>query len=70
MTRNELIYIDASATAVLSHGATDVNCLTLLEAKLVFDRLAPDRQEIATITSRGKTYTADQINRFHYAKTV
>ena len=63
---NEPIYVDASRRAVLTHGAMTVDCFTLQEAKLAFDRLSQDRQEIATIVSSGKTYSAQEIRRLHY----
>ncbi|WP_294534326.1 helix-turn-helix transcriptional regulator [uncultured Rhodoblastus sp.] len=63
---NEPIYVDASRSAVLNHGVTSINCLTLQEAKIAFDNLPKDRQEIASITSVGRTYSPSEIQRLHY----
>ncbi len=63
---DEPIYVDPSRSAVLTHGVTTVNYPTLQEARTEFDRLPKERQEIATITSVGRTYTPSEINRMHY----
>ncbi len=64
----EPIYIDASKSAVLEHGVTSINCLTLQEAVIAYHNLPPERKEIAKITSGGKVYSASEIERFHYAE--
>jgi transcriptional regulator with XRE-family HTH domain len=64
----EPIYIDASKSAVLKHGVTSINCLTLQEAVIAYHNLPPERKEIAKITSGGKVYSASEIERFHYAE--
>ncbi|BDV40738.1 hypothetical protein DSM21852_39910 [Methylocystis bryophila] len=61
----EPIYVDATRSAVLNDGVRSINCPTLGEAKAEFDRLTPERKEAATITSLGRTYTAEEIERFH-----
>ena len=63
---DEPIYVDASRSAVLNHGASSINCPTLQEAVLEFERLPRERQEVATITSLGTTYSASEIRRLHY----
>jgi hypothetical protein len=62
----EPLYVDASQAAQLEHGAITENYLTLQEAKIAYDKLPKERQEIATITSAGKIYSASEIERFHY----
>jgi transcriptional regulator with XRE-family HTH domain len=64
----EPIYIDASKSAVLEHGATSINCLTVQEAVIAYHNLPLERKEIAKITSGGKVYSASEIERFHYAE--
>jgi transcriptional regulator with XRE-family HTH domain len=64
----EPIYIDASKSAVLEHGVTSINCLTVQEAVIAYHNLPPERKEIAKITSGGKVYSASEIERFHYAE--
>ena len=60
------IYIDAGKSAVLEHGAKAVRCFTVQEAKIEFDKLPPERKEIATITTGGRKYSTFEIERFHY----
>jgi len=59
------IYVDPAASAVLDHGAHTERYLTLQEAKFAFDNLPPERREVATISTQGKTYRAPEIARFH-----
>jgi hypothetical protein len=63
---NEPIYVDASHSAVLNHGATSINCATLQEPVIEFRKLSKDRQEIASIISVGRTYNPSEIERLHY----
>jgi transcriptional regulator with XRE-family HTH domain len=63
---SEPIYVDASRSAVLSHGAETINCLTLQEAVIAFKKLPKERQEIAFITSAGRTFTPAETERLHY----
>ncbi len=60
------IYADASRSAVLQRGVTAINCYTLQEAVIAFENLPKDRQEIASITSLGRTYSPSEIRRLHY----
>ncbi|ULO25123.1 hypothetical protein [Methylocystis sp. SB2] len=64
--QEEPLYVDASQAAQLEHGAITENYLTLQEAKIVYDKLPQERQEIAKITSAGRVYSASEIERFHY----
>jgi transcriptional regulator with XRE-family HTH domain len=64
----EPIYVDASQSAVLEHGATSINCPTVQEAVIEYYRLPPERKAIAKITSRGTVYSASEIERLHYKK--
>lgn len=64
--KEEPLYVDASQAAQLEHGAHTENYLTLQEAKIAYDKLPKERQEIAKITSAGKVYSPPEIERFHY----
>lgn len=63
---SEPIYIDASRTAYLEHGAKSERYPTLQEAVTAFQKLPPKRKEVATITSVGRVYSASEIERFRY----
>jgi len=63
----EPIYVDATRSAVLNDGVRSINCPTLGEAKIAFDKLPPERKEAASITFLGRTYCADEMERFHSA---
>lgn len=60
------LYVDASRAAQLEYGAHTVNCPTLQEAKIAWDKLPAERKEVAVITSARHKYSAGEINRFHY----
>jgi hypothetical protein len=60
------LYVDASRAAQLEYGAHTVNCPTLQEAKIAWDKLPAERKEVAVITSARHKYTASEIDRFHY----
>ncbi len=62
------IYIDASKTAELDHGAITEQFLTLQEAVIAFHLLSPERKEIARIIAGNKVYSASEINQFQYDK--
>lgn len=64
--QEEPLNVDASRSAQLQHGAITENYLTLQEAKIAYDKLPKERQEIAKITSAGRVYSASEIERFHY----
>ena len=57
------IFGDPSRPAVLEHGASKEDFLTLQEALIAYRSLPPERQEIATIKSAGQTYSAADIER-------
>ncbi len=63
--QEEPLYADASQAAQLEHGAVTENYLTLQEAKIAYDKLPKERQEIAKITSAGRVYSASEIECFH-----
>jgi|694.fasta_scaffold13883_12 hypothetical protein len=60
------IYIDGDKTAELNHGAITEQFLTLQEAVIAFHQLPPERKETATIITVEMTYSAPEIDRFHY----
>jgi hypothetical protein len=63
---NDPIYVDAGQPATLDDGPRHIDCPTLQEAKIAWDRLPPVRQQSATISAGGQVYSAQQINRLHY----
>jgi hypothetical protein len=64
---NEPIYVDASQRATLSYSGHSMECFTLQEARLAWDRLPNELKEIALIEAYGgQVYSADQIKRLHY----
>ena len=70
ISQAEKIYVDASQPAMLRHGANVIDCPTLQEAVLAFDRLPEKDREQATITvsvPNGPTYTAKEIDRLYIA---
>jgi predicted sugar kinase len=64
------LYVDASRSARMDHGASTQTFLSLAEAKWAFERLPISRQEIATITSASQVYQRQDIERFHYQRSV
>jgi hypothetical protein len=67
---SEKIYVDISQPATLLCGTKLIDCPTLGEAVLAFDRLPEGDREQATIkvnTLGGATYTAEEIDRLHVA---
>ena len=64
------LYVDASRTAQMEHGATTDNYYSLQEAKLAWDRLPENRRELAKITSAGRVYERQDIERFHYQRST
>jgi hypothetical protein len=64
------LYVDASRAAEMDHGAMTDRFYSLQEAKLAWDRLPPERRQIATITSAGRVYRREDIERFHYQRSV
>ena len=62
------LYVDASRSARMDHGATTETFLSLAEAKWAWERLPTSRQEIATITSASRVYERQDIERFHYQR--
>jgi hypothetical protein len=64
------LYVDASRAAQMDHGPSTDNFHSLAEARMAWERLPADRRETATITSAGRTYQRDDIERFHYQRTV
>ena len=66
MGDEENIYVDASQPATLHDGPVHTDYFTLPEARIAWDRLPPVRQQTATISSDGKVYTVQEINRLHY----
>lgn len=64
------LYVDLSRAAEMEHGARTERFFTLGEAKIAWDALPKERQEIATITSAGRTYTREEIGRFHSQRRV
>jgi hypothetical protein len=70
MSEAEKIYVDASQPATLRYGANVIDCPTLQEAVLVFDRLPEKDREQATIkvsVPNGPTYAAKEIDRLYIA---
>ena len=66
----EKIVIDARQHATLVDGDRSVNCLTLLEAVVVRDNLPGSRKRAAKISCGGRVFTASEIDRLHFSKTV
>lgn len=66
MDDGDNIYVDARQPATLHDGPMHTDCPTLQEAKIAWDRLPPERQRTATISSGGEVYTAREINRLSY----
>ena len=67
---SEKIYVDVSQPATLRYGTKLIDCPTLGEAVLAFDRLPEGDREQATIKVNapgGATYTAEEIDRLHVA---
>jgi hypothetical protein len=67
---SEKIYVDISQPATLRCGTKLIDCPTLGEAVLAFDRLPEGDREQATIKMNvpgGATYTAEEIDRLHVA---
>jgi hypothetical protein len=67
MSEDGRIYVDAGQPATLLDGAEVIQCHTLQEAKMAWDRLPQERKNAATIrTSDGRVYTALEIDRLYY----
>jgi hypothetical protein len=66
----EKIVIDASQRATLVDGDRSVNCLTLLEAVVARDNLPRSRRSAAKIRCGGRVFTALEIDRLHFSKTI
>jgi hypothetical protein len=67
---SEKIYVDVSQPATLRYGSKLIDCPTLDEAVLAFDRLPEGDREQATVkvdVPGGATYTAEEIDRLHVA---
>jgi hypothetical protein len=67
---SEKIYVDDSQPATLRYSTESIDCPTLGEAVLAFDRLPEGDREQATIKMNvpgGATYTAEEIDRLHVA---
>jgi hypothetical protein len=62
---NDPIYVDSRQPATLHDGPRHIDYLTLHDAKIAWDRLPPERQQTATISSGTEIYTTQQINRLH-----
>jgi hypothetical protein len=54
----------------MDHGARTDRFISLQEAKIAWDQLPPERREIATIKSAGRVYQREDIERFHYQRSV
>ena len=70
MSEAEKIYVDVSQPATLRYGTKLIDCPTVGEAVLAFDRLPEGDREQATIKVNapgGATYTAEEIDRLHVA---
>ena len=70
MSEAEKIYVDVSQPATLRYGTKLIDCPTVGEAVLAFDRLPEGDREQATIKVNapgGGTYTAEEIDRLHVA---
>jgi hypothetical protein len=68
MSEAEKIYADPSQPATLRYGTESVDCPTLQEAVLAFERLSEGDRDRATIKVNvpgGVTFTAKQIERLH-----
>jgi hypothetical protein len=64
--RDGTIYEDCSQPATLRYGNTWVDCPTLQQAALAWDRLTADLQHKATIRINGGTvYAGAEIGRLH-----
>ena len=70
MSEAKKIYVDVSQPATLRYGTKLIDCPTLGDAVLAFDRLPEGDREQATIKLNapgGATYTAEEIDRLHVA---
>ena len=64
------IYVDLARPAVLEHGSHAVNSITLREAIIAFENLLKNGQDIATITSAGRTFMSAEIRRLLKSPTA
>ena len=66
---DDKIYADPTEPAVLRYGDTTVECPTLGEAVLEWQRLPAEKQARATIkVANGTVYSASEIDRLHAFK--
>jgi hypothetical protein len=69
MADNDKIYADPTEPAALRYGDTTVECPTLGEAVLEWQRLPAEKQARATIkVANGAVYNASEIDRLHSSK--
>jgi hypothetical protein len=69
MSESEPIYVDASLPATLRHPGGSIDCYTVQEAKMAWDRLSAKDREQSTIkvnVTGGAVYSAQEIDRLHY----
>lgn len=63
------IYADPTEPTVLRYGDTSIECPTLGEAVLEWQRLPAEKQARATIkVKHGMVYNASEIDRLHASK--
>ncbi len=66
---DDKIYADPTEPAVLRYGDTTVECPTLGEAVLEWQRLPAEKQARATIkVANGTVYRASEIDRLHASR--
>jgi hypothetical protein len=66
MSKEGKIYIDARQPATLMHGGQSIDCQTLGEAVVAYDKLPEARQSAATIKCGGRVFSAGDIDRLHH----
>ncbi len=67
LRRYRKIYVDAERPATLNNGSVLIDCLTLQEAAIAWDKLTAKQKRRATIkVFGGPLYTAAEIKRFFY----
>jgi hypothetical protein len=59
-----------ASSATLVDGDRSVNCLTLLEAVVARDNLPRSRRSAAKIRCGSRVFTASEIDRLHFSKTI
>lgn len=67
--KKEPIYLDGDRTAELTHGAITEQFLTLRQAVAAFNKLPPNRKEIASIITFAKSYSSSEIERLDFSKS-